>query len=244
MLHVKSYLTQKLGNERNECEDAIAFYLDTNAFAVADGATEGFGSRYWSRLLVRSWVRYPSASQKSAFLELVRRLGERASERWKNKPLPWYAEERAKEGAFAAFVGMTFENTDGGLRWHVLAIGDSCFIHTRSEEILFAFPISQPEQFGFRPLLLPSSAERQSRIVADIGVHDGPAESGDMFFLLSDSIASWYLQGKRTNATPVTEFEKLLSQGCVNELDILFDEQRSTAQMRNDDIAALYVRVE
>ncbi len=125
-LQVQSYLTQKIGNDRDECEDAIAFCLSSNSFAVADGATEAFGSCYWSRLLVRSWVRHPSAFQKSSFLELVQRIGERVSERWRNKPLPWYVEERAREGAYAAFVGLTFENQKEGLQWRVLAIGDSC----------------------------------------------------------------------------------------------------------------------
>lgn len=243
MLQVQTYLTQKVGNERNECDDALAFCLSSNAFAVADGATEAFGSRYWSRLLVKTWVRHPSAIQKPSFLELVRQLGDRASARWRKKTLPWYAEERAREGAFAAFVGMRFENKGEEFRWQVLAIGDSCLIHTRSENILFSFPISEPEQFGYHPLLLPSNAERQARIADSIGIHDGSAESGDAFYLLSDAVANWYLQGKRTNTPSVREFEQLLSCGSTNELDILFDEQRTAAQMRNDDIAVLYIKV-
>jgi hypothetical protein len=242
-LQVQWYLTQKIGNNRDECEDAIAFRLSNNAFAIADGATEAFGSRYWSRLLVKSWVRHPSASQKSSFLEMVQRLGERVTERWTNKPMPWYAEERAKEGSFAAFVGTTFEIKNDVLRWRVLAIGDSCFIHTRSEKVEFAFPISEPEQFGYHPVLLPSRAERQTRIADCIGAHEGIAESGDTFYLLSDSVANWYLQGKRADSACVTDFEKLLARGSANELDILFDEQRASKQMRNDDIAALCVRV-
>lgn len=242
-LQAQWYLTQKLGNDRGECEDAIAFCLSTNAFAVADGATEAFGSRYWSRLLVKSWVRHPSASQKSSFLELVQRLGERVTERWKNKPLPWYAEERAREGSFAAFVGVTFETENDVLRWRVLAIGDSCFVHTRSEKVVLACPVSEPEQFGFQPLLLPSKADRQARAADSITVCDGTAEKGDTFYLLSDSIANWYLQGKRANATFVSDFERLLAHGLTSELDIFFDEQRAASRMRNDDIAALHVLV-
>jgi Protein phosphatase 2C len=243
-LQVQWYLTQKVGNDRAECEDAVAFRLSNNAFAVADGATEAFASRYWSRLLVKSWVRHPSAFQKSSFLELVQRLGERVTERWKNKPLPWYAEERAREGSFAAFVGAIFETENDVLRWRVLAIGDSCFIQTRLDRVEVAFPISEPEQFGFHPLLLPSSAERQTRIAENVGTYEGTAESGDTFYLLSDSVANWYLQGKRTNSAGVMDFELLLARGLTSELDIFFDELRASEQMRNDDIAAVYVRIE
>jgi hypothetical protein len=120
VLQVQSYLTQKLGTERNECEDAVAFSLRNGAFAVSDGATEAFASRYWSRLLVRTWVRTPSASRKAPFLEMVNRLGERTTERWRNKKLPWYAEEKAKDGSFATFVGLTLECYDDKLRWRDL----------------------------------------------------------------------------------------------------------------------------
>ena len=107
-----------------------------------------------------------------------------------------------------------------------------------------AFPISEPEQFGYHPLLLPSRAERQTRIAENVGTHKGFAESGDTFYLLSDSVANWYLQGKRTNSASVMDFERLLARGLTSELDILFDEQRLSEQMRNDDIAALSVRIE
>jgi hypothetical protein len=165
------------------------------------------------------------------------------TERWKNRRLPWYAEERAREGSFAAFVGLVFETADDILRWHVLAIGDSCLVQTRSEKVILAFPISEPDQFGFQPLLLPSKAERQATVAESVLVRDGTAEKGDEFYLLSDSIANWFLQGKRANASSISDFERLLSDGSTNELDILFDEQRAAMLMRNDDIAAVHVRV-
>ena len=47
---------------------------------------------------------------------MVNRLGERTTERWRNKKLPWYAEEKAKDGSFATFVGLTLECYDDKLR--------------------------------------------------------------------------------------------------------------------------------
>lgn len=92
-------------------------------------------------------------------------------------------------------------------------------------------------------MLLPSKAERQAEVAGNVQVHDGTAEKGDSFYLLSDSVANWYLQGKRANAPSTSDFERLLSDGSTSELDILFDEQRATTSMRNDDIAAVHVRV-
>jgi Protein phosphatase 2C len=240
-LHVQTYLTHKLGNERHECEDAIAFSLAKGTFAVADGATEAFDSRFWSRLLVKTWVRRPS--QKSLFLKLVNQLGQRAAERWGKKQLPWYAEEKAKAGSFAAFVGATFETVNTSMQWHVVAIGDSCFIQTRRGEVIFSVPLSDPEHFGFRPTLLPSKGSAQLLAADQLQEHQGIAESGDRFFLLSDAVASWFLGGKQKRAAGTERFEDLLSKGMTNELDIFFDEQRADSSMRNDDIAALYLEV-
>jgi len=117
----------------------------TRAFAVADGATEASASRYWARLLAKSWVRSPSASQKHAFLDLAHRLGERTTEKWGKKKLPWYAEEKAKAGSYAAFAGVTFDVEDIGLGWRALAIGDCCLIQTRSARPRPSCPRRQPQ---------------------------------------------------------------------------------------------------
>jgi hypothetical protein len=241
---VRSYLTQKLGSDRNECEDALGFNTSSKAFAVADGATEAYGSRYWARILVKSWIRRPIIFPRSQFLDFVRLLGERATSRWSNKQLPWYAEEKARAGSFAAFVGVLFDCDGDRIRWRVLAIGDSCFIHTRRGEIVCSVPLSEPEQFSYRPVLLPSNPSAQSLITEEgVREYEGIAQAGDMFFLLSDAVASWFLAAKKSNVARANEFERLIGGGLTSDLDIFFDEQRASDQMRNDDIAALCVRL-
>jgi Protein phosphatase 2C len=243
-VEVQHYLTQKLGTDRNECEDSVGFSLGRNAFAVADGATEAFASRYWSRLLVKSWVRHPLASPKSQFLEMARLLGERVTRRWSSKQLPWYAEEKARAGSFAAFVGAVLEFENERIRWRAIAVGDSCFIQTRKQKIVCSVPLSESEHFGFRPVLLPSNPSKYSTILEEaIYEYEGFAEAGDTFFLLSDAVASWFIEAKKVNASYITEFERLLGSGLTSDLDIFFDEQRSTDRMRNDDIAAVCVRI-
>src|SRR5579864_6363613 len=101
---VQRYLTQKAGSERRECEDALAYSCSRGIFAVADGATEAFDSRYWAKLLVRGWMLTPEGCNRASFLEMAQRLGERAHHRWQNRKLSWYAEEKAKAGSYAAFV--------------------------------------------------------------------------------------------------------------------------------------------
>src|SRR3954468_13385292 len=74
------------------------------------------------------------------------------------KPLPWYAEEKARAGAFAALVGLELSrqgNEDCG-QWSALACGDSCFFQLRSEAVIESFPIARSDEFSNAPLLLGS----------------------------------------------------------------------------------------
>ena len=50
------------------------------------------------------------------------------------KPLPWYAEEKARAGAYAALVGLELRRDCG--TWSALGCGDSCFFQLRSEAVI------------------------------------------------------------------------------------------------------------
>jgi len=240
----QTYRTWKLGTNRGECEDALASNLRTGAFAVADGATEAFDSRYWARLLVRAWVRDSTATAPPSFLQLASRLGQRVHRKWEHRKLPWYVEEKARAGSYTAFVGALFQ-TDGEytFRWQVIAIGDSCFLQIRDGMLLRAVPLSSPQEFWSRPVLLPSNVSGQSAVTSELKTFEGVGEPGDTFVLLSDTIASWLLGSLSADVPTAGKFLRLLSKGCKEELDILTDERRLSGEMRNDDIAAIHVQI-
>jgi hypothetical protein len=238
---VQRYLSQKQGSAPGECEDAIACNPRTWACAVADGATEAFGSRHWARLLVRAWVRHPAAGGKDAFLELVTQLAGRAERHWAGRPLPWYAQEKRLQGSYAAFAGLVFRDTGEGLRWQAIALGDCCLFHFRGGALIAAVPLSEPEQFGFRPTLLPSRVDALLRCGEVIGSFEGAAAPGDEFLLLSDAAACWLLAAGRSRDAAADSFRRLLAQGRVAEITALVEAQRRNGSMRNDDVAALSI---
>ena len=243
-LQVQTYSLWKLGANRGECEDALASNMRTGAIAVADGATEAFDSRYWARLLARAWVRCGIAVTVPSFLQLAQCLGQRAHRRWENRKLSWYAEEKARVGSYAAFVGALFQaEGENAYRWQVIAIGDSCFLQIRNGKLLRAVPISSPEEFGNRLVLLPSNVLGQPAVMSELKTFDGVAEPGDVFLLLSDAIANWLMAAFPANERDVHRFLRLLSEGRTDQLDIFADECRSSGEMRNDDIAAIHVQI-
>lgn len=238
-LEVHSYLTHKLGNEPADCEDALCFNRENGCFAVADGATEAFDSGYWARILTRAWVRWPCTTA-GELVALAALLAGRIDRRWQRKALPWYAEEKARHGAFAAFIGLQLSFRGDAVEWHAISAGDCCLIQLRNDDLVNAFPLSSPDDFGFRPVLLPSR---------DVGVATGAtlrfdsgfARRGDRFLLLSDSVAQWFLRSYGAGVRDCNYFEGLLAKGLVEELDIFFDGMRASAAMKNDDIAVLRI---
>ena len=91
----------KRGNSADEYEDAWAADPDRGRFAVADGASESTYAALWSRLLVESFV---AARRPWNELHWV----DESQHRWAGSvdalDLPWYAEMKREQGAFATLL--------------------------------------------------------------------------------------------------------------------------------------------
>lgn len=236
MMRTQRYLAQKQGSSFAECEDALA--SRGGAYAVADGATEAFGARWWARLLVRAWVRRPAADG-DGFIELVENLARRAHDHWAAKTLPWYADEKRLQGSYAAFVGLSVEQAGEALRWRAVAVGDCCLFQLRGAALLTALPLNDPAQFGYRPNLVPSRPGAMAASAAFVQAFEGAAQAGDRLLLLSDAVACWFLGCAEGRA----EFLEHLEQGRGEALNRLVAAQRQAGRMRNDDVAALLVAI-
>jgi hypothetical protein len=107
-LHLQAFCLPKAGNRREEYEDAWACDAETGRLAVADGASDAFESRLWAAALVQAFVREPPPSDIEAMLGWLAAPAQvwRAGIRWDQ--LPWYAAEKARRGAFATLLGLTF----------------------------------------------------------------------------------------------------------------------------------------
>ena len=243
-LTVQSVLLPKAGLRPSECEDAIGIRKDSRRFCVADGATEAFDSRRWARLLTKHWVAKQNLLTREELGGWAQVLGEKFERRWAKKSLPWYAEEKARDGAFAAFVGLAFLSSSEGLAWQMVALGDSCLIHKRQGVLVKALPLSDPSAFGFHPILLPSKVVKQQDIVDHFIITTGQAQPGDVFFLFSDAIAAWYLQeAMAENSSRATEFERLVAVDDIVGVKAVIACERRKQTLRNDDVAIVRVAV-
>src|SRR2546423_9479601 len=114
---MRQLLLPKLGHDVSECEDVIAFDAQTGRFAVADGATEAFDARNWASRLAQQWVKTESTLTSEEFRKWVETEGRELHGSWNGLSLSWYSEEKARNGSFAAFVGVELDLETDSPSW-------------------------------------------------------------------------------------------------------------------------------
>ena len=238
---ITKFLTSKEGEPQYCCEDAIAVGRDRLRFGIADGATEGFDSKRWARYITKAWVS-PSTARldMSALPEYLKLLGERHGQRWRDRELPWYLEEKSRDGAFAAFLGVDLHQSP---TWIAIAIGDCCLFVERADSLIESFPLSFPEQFGSRPILLPSLVSGFPSYRHALRMKSGSLHAGDRLLLMSDAIACWYLRCWSEDLSVRDNFNDALTNQKKGVLKEIVASERDGKQLRNDDVAIVCIDI-
>jgi serine/threonine protein phosphatase PrpC len=226
----------KAGNTLEEFEDAFAQSGSGFPFrcAVADGATETSFSGLWARLLVDAYCRRQLSTRR--WLHSLESLQSQWRQQVWQRPMPWYAEEKARAGAFAALAGVTIRRSASGeIRWQALAVGDSCIIHLRADGRRRSFPIERPEEFGRAPRLIATNPTANATISPV--ARGGRLDPGDVLLLATDALAHTMLSAPPDELPSLLERLDIDFEGTVNEL-------RGAGHLRNDDVTMLQVTME
>lgn len=245
----------KHGNAPDEYEDAaypLSFGADEDLqefrCAVADGATETSFSKLWANLLARGFAdKEPLQDSRKKWHEQI-----------PSSDQPWYVEEKAQAGAYAAIAGLTLlaDST-----WSGEAVGDSCLMQIRDDHIIFSVPLKAAEDFNNRPALVCSKEDSSTEIEPKREVRQW--QSGDKFLLLTDAIAHWLLGATEAEAKAEAEAEAeaaeaVRAQAAVVRLLTLENEEQLLAfateqrtligddgrpKLHNDDITIMKVEI-
>jgi len=238
----------KAGNTVEEYEDACSPLRSVNRelwairCAVADGATEASFSASWARLLIRAYCK-GQWSGRRLFLTLAR-----LQKIWRQEldalQLPWYAEEKLRSGAFASLLGFTLvapvEENAGG--WTAEAVGDSCLFQVRADDVITAFPMSCAAEFNSRPHLIGSIASSNEHLLEHVRTARGGWEPGDIFYLMTDALACWFLSTVEAGDQPWLELANAGAGGRPS-FAAWIDQLRGERAIRNDDVTLLQVTV-
>jgi hypothetical protein len=226
----RSFSQPKQGHTPTEYEDAWAGRPDGGRFAVADGASESGFASAWARLVVRAYVRFPGPW--SSWLPATRK-------RWRseleNRDLPWYAEAKFQEGAFAALLGVAF--SEG--RWQAEAVGDCCLFQVRGDRLRRAFPIRRACDFSNRPDLLASRPRNDNRPRARRLRRQGDWQHEDVLYLMTDALAQWFLTEAEKRGRPWKDLPDLQTP---EDFARWVEQLRRAGAVRNDDVTLVRIQ--
>lgn len=228
----RTFHAPKAGHTLAEYEDAFAGDPKQGRFAIADGASESSFADAWAQLLVKAYVQTPGPW--SGWLAEARR-------HWRlqvqERDMPWYAETKFQEGAFAAMLGIAFQEN----RWKASAVGDCCLFQVRDNALLRAFPMGHSSEFGNRPSLL-GSRNRQADQTRARRIHlQGDLHSGDVLFLMTDALAQWFLKQVESDRQPWKELQAIETEPQFTQF---VKGVREANEMRNDDVTLLLIQPE
>ena len=244
---IQAFWCPKGGNSVSDYEDAFWARKPVEAspspirLAIGDGATEASFSALWAKLLVWEVGRGRlSPESLPEGLRLIQSLWKKNVER---KPLPWYAEEKLRDGAFSTVLGLTIRNEPvedaEPRRWEAWAVGDSCLFQVRGDEAIVRFPLDRSELFDSRPVLVPSAPSREAGLTEAVRTEQGAWEPGDFFYLMTDALACWFLKRWELGSDPLHFLKAVKTQA---DFARLVEEQRAEAMedgsrlLKNDDV--------
>ncbi len=250
-IFITSFSIQKEGNMPHENEDKIyprTHYAEGKklAFAIADGATEGYCSKKWARILVRVFVRNPLLQMPLSIEKALQSWN-----KWFNyylkkreileRPIRWFEEMAIEKGAFSTLLGLTLCDVDNKTGfWTAHAVGDSCMFHVRNDELLTSFPIDKSILMNNRPVLVASNPKYNREIYDNQYTLKGNYQSEDHIYLATDALAQWFLIEYESGNKPwkilnrfTLEKEKSFSEWIFN--------LRNKKLIRNDDITFLHL---
>ena len=255
-----SFTTPKKGSSAKENDDK-RFFLNVEGksrarFAIADGATESSFSSDWADLLVKDYVRKGFKSG-GGLANRIKALSKKWSQNTTGENLPWYAQEKAKMGAFSTLLGFEIESirirpmlmeiketsTDKHT-WLSIALGDSCLFQVRKNKLIRSFPFKKSSEFNNTPVLISSNRERNSTIVPSVKTASGSWKPGDEFFISTDAFAAWFLKETENQKRPWVEFHKIIRYvNCQKKFESWVSSKRESGGMKNDDTTVIFIKL-
>ncbi|MCK6685036.1 MAG: protein phosphatase 2C domain-containing protein, partial [Thermoanaerobaculia bacterium] len=242
----------KDGSSGQEFEDAFypligpdGLELETSSFriAVADGATEAAFSALWAKMIVRKYC--SSAAPGSALASFLPTLQRRWFTHVTRRPIAWYLEEKVREGAAAALLGLSLrapEPLEPDHRWEATSVGDCIMVQIRADDIVSVFPNMHAADFSQTPFLLSTSPAGSSQLGIHMKTQEGLLQDDDLLFLMTDALGAWFLRSVESGGAPWTMLREL-GRRDQDRFAAWIRDLRATKQMRNDDVTLIRIDV-
>jgi hypothetical protein len=232
----------KRGNRPEEYEDACSANSLRGRFAVADGASESAYAGSWATWLVEHFVKEGTGPVES-WLDALSGVQTQWMAGFESRELPWYSEAKLQHGAFATFLGVVVgDDASDTVAWEAISVGDSCLFHTRGDQLLSVFPVTEPVQFTNSPRLLGSRTAVSEIRTHRLSTARGEMQPDDRLWLMTDALAHWCLTEHQAARNPWQPLDALREAEFAEEdFANWIDQLRDNRQIHNDDVTLLAV---
>jgi hypothetical protein len=248
-LHSNRFSLPKQDNTADENDDFSDGDSSTGRFAIADGATQSSYAGIWAKMLVDKFIKTPFRASNECvawrrhkrWLRWLDSIQQNWRESCPKGVLPWYLEDKLRQGAFATFVGLVLEDSQS---WRAMAVGDSCLFQIREGNLTMRFPIQVSADFNNRPFLVGSTIEpSEDSITKMVKTAKGDWQTGDQLLLLTDALAQWFLETYEAEGKPWEQTASIREATNPQErFRDWIEELREKQLLRDDDVTMLIVR--
>ncbi len=258
---VHTFGVSKLGNSAEEYEDAVSSSSEGRRFAIADGATQTSFADRWSQILSLEFIMNPPPDEPlpQRWLNWLQPLQEAWSSGIPWDTLPWFAAEKARAGACTTLLMLEFKsnsNSDGkpglalwhrmlgvarpaAMRWGAEAVGDSCLFQIRTDRLMRSFPLKRPAEFSHSPVLITTDPDQNRLVCEHIKTDKGECQPGDLFLLMTDALAKWFLQRHVAGEKPWQVLREIRDEMVFKQFVI---QQRDEGRIENDDTTLMIIQ--
>lgn len=200
-LDARAYWSPKRGATDLDWEDACSYSEARGLLALADGASSSYRAHDWANTMTEAFLTSPPRRLDATS---VRIWLEHLADSWsepnatdasvESPDAAWYVQEVVRRGAFATFLGVMLQRRRSGFAWTAAAVGDTCLFHVRDDQLLAAFPMTDPDAFGLTPPLVATERRHRTAGLDQIQTTTGLARTGDTILLATDAFAAWALR--------------------------------------------------
>jgi hypothetical protein len=219
-------------------EDAYAFSVDRQCFALSDGASESYDSQLWARLLARKLADGASFGQQ--WLEAA--VSEYHSQH-DFATMSWSQQFAFERGCFATLLSVEYDAARGLLK--MFGVGDTVAVLMVGSEVVRSWPLDDPERFKDRPTLLSTlrthneftqAPEFDAIARTEVNLSALPEPT---LLCMTDALGEWTL---RMAGEEPERLAELLAIRSEEQLAALVVTERAAKRMRIDDSTLLILK--
>lgn len=240
-IYATPLIVPKSGTLRSECEDVGG--VTRNAACLADGCSTSIYSGLFSKMLVTLALKSRVLPRDPrSFAAWVNRVGIN----WR-RSIPsvritnLIVRDKIRRGAHSTFAALRIDACDveeSRFLYSLHHLGDTVFVHERSDRLLVAFP-GFASDFGDSPPLLSTSEDYNLLSLPHLRCYCGTFLPGDRWFLFTDALGLWFFRELDRGGKPWRELAQL---DLTNFREFVLS-KREASYLRDDDTSLIHGRI-